>query len=140
MFKNSLGVITCNGADCNHTTDCSFYKEGAEKSAMGSAVCSHYMTRFDYVISMSMQELAEWLLELFDGQAETPWNNWLSEKFCENCPAVERTEYVEAFDREMTNLYAPCEFGGENCPHGVVDLNELTVIKLWLTNFVEVTE
>lgn len=138
MFKNSLGVITCNGEDCAHINDCSFYKEGAEKSAMGSAICPHYITRYDHVTTMSLDELAEWLKELFDGQAETPWDNWINEKFCSDCPAVTKTEWNELFQTEMTQTYAPCEFGDDQCPHNVAGMSEPTIIKLWLMKYMEV--
>ena len=46
------------------------------------------MTNFDFLRSMSIDELAEWLDEhgLFDN---SPWSNWFNDKYCANCESIQ---------------------------------------------------
>ena len=96
------------------------------------------MTNFDFLRSMSVDELAEWLDE--NGQFDnSPWANWFNDKYCSNCESI--TCKVEGANIGVTPLYpeheidcAYCEIH-KNCrffkdQNKVPDVTD--IIKMWL--------
>ena len=101
------------------------------------------MTNFKYIQDMSLEEFAEWLDKygIFDA---SPWAEWFSEKYCDNCEAIkckyEDTEKQLGFTPYRFGDYSGdvecsyCELEGK-CRF-FMDLDEppdnLTTIKMWL--------
>lgn len=64
------------------------------------------MTSFEHLKAMSIEELAEWLDE--NGQQDTaPWQEWFSNKYCNNCESI-KCKYE---DTEKTLGFTPYMFG-----------------------------
>lgn len=99
------------------------------------------MINFEYIKSLSIDELAEWLDK--HGKFDTvPWSEWFSNKYCNNCESI-KCKYTDAeetlgfspysyYNREIECAYCElekkCRFFEEL--DDVPDNKE--VIKLWL--------
>ena len=138
MPDNNFGIIKCNGENCQFYTDCYLCKPDASESLKGHQFCPFYVTNFDKLTTMSKDELAQWFHDEFGDREGNPWDRWVDKTFCNNCEGIrgdpENPEQVDMFGNPM--LFAPCEL--HDCPYNVADLNDLTVIKLWLSNTEEI--
>lgn len=94
------------------------------------------MTNFEKIKSMSIEEFSEWLDKYgsFDG---SPWMDWFSKKYCNNCENI-MVKYPNKSGvrcgKEFPCSY--CELNG-NCRF-FQDLEETPnneeIIKMWLGN------
>ena len=106
------------------------------------------MTNFEHLKARSIEELAEWLDE--NGQQDTaPWQEWFSNKYCNNCESI-KCKYE---DTEKTLGFTPYTFGyyhGDvECAYCEIykkckffeDLEDtpssLEIIKMWLNEEVD---
>ena len=78
------------------------------------------MTNFKYIQSMNVEELAAWLDEngMFDN---SPWQNWFSNRYCENCESIKVTYEdslkklgLEPLFHDCTTECAFCELEDES--------------------------
>lgn len=89
------------------------------------------MTVFEYITSMSVDELAEWLDEhgMFDG---SPWMNWFNKNYCLKCES--ETVRIPNIDGERVEEAGWCELHGK-CKY-FQDMDEIpdnkAIIKMWL--------
>lgn len=92
------------------------------------------MNNFEKVLSMTIDELAHWLVE--NGvQDNGEWDKWFDKTYCENCP-VEHT-YVEYLSRETDVSF--CELN-HYCRFFTSEEDTLDPekrIKLWLQSEVK---
>lgn len=94
------------------------------------------MNNFNYIQSMSLEQLATWLD--INGQCDdSPWLNWFSANYCKKCePVICKYEDVEAklgfesfFGRDCECAYCELE---ERCRYFSTYPTSLEIIKLWL--------
>ena len=84
------------------------------------------MNNFEYIKSLSVDELAEWLDEHgeFDG---APWSIWFDKTYCSKCDPV-MGKYPDS-DREIE--FAWCELN-DKCRFMDFIPDAKEIIKLWL--------
>lgn len=84
------------------------------------------MNNFEYIKSLSIDELAEWLdqHDEFDG---APWYTWFDETYCSKCESV-MCKYPDS-DREIP--FAWCELNDE-CRFMDYVPEGKEIVKLWL--------
>jgi hypothetical protein len=94
------------------------------------------MTKFDEFKSMSIEELVDWLDEHgeYDG---SPWGEWFTNNFCNNCPAIECTyaEYwgkPEASQHKVLCAYCELEDKCKFFPELDHNPDNKEIIKMWL--------
>lgn len=94
------------------------------------------MTNLAKLKSMNSDELVDWLDEHieYDG---SPWGEWFTEKYCNNCPNIECT-YAEYWGKPEESqhkvLCAYCELE-DKCkffPDLDHNLDNKEIIKMWL--------
>ena len=49
------------------------------------------MTNYEYIMSMSVEELASFLNK-HNEVDRTPWDDWFDENYCKNCEVIEGEE------------------------------------------------
>ena len=69
------------------------------------------MTNFKHIQSMNIDEFAEWLDKhgMFDG---SPWNDWFSKRYCENCESI-KCKYADAEEKLGFTPYIFGSYGGD---------------------------
>lgn len=106
------------------------------------------MSNLEHLQSMSIDELAAWL-DKYGSFDDSPWSNWFSKKYCDNCESVkckyEDTENVLGFTPDLFGFYngdcdcAYCEV--EKKCRFFSDLEDtpsnLETIKMWLQEAAE---
>lgn len=69
------------------------------------------------------------LIETYLINNDCPWDNWFSEKYCNDCPAIIKKE--ERFGHETDVLYGYCELN-EECRYFGHMVSEKEMIEMWL--------
>lgn len=104
----------------------------------------YFVTNFNRIQSMNVEELAEWLDKhgQFDG---APWTHWFDDQYCKNCAAIECNYAQAKTDLGITPFYnetiecAYCElideFGKKRCRF-FPELDDIPdnkkIIEMWL--------
>ena len=97
------------------------------------------MTNYNKLISMSIDELAEWLYKhsSFD---DVPWSTWFDYTYCANCEAIKVTKedskellgfqlmYGDGCECSYCEIHNKCKYFPDK--EDVLDNKE--IIKLWL--------
>ncbi len=85
------------------------------------------MNNRDKIKNFSEEEFIDWLVG-FKLVEEAPWLQWLDSNYCKKCDPIQGHIEGSYYD----HLFSPCEFGADECPFGVADLEDRELIKLWL--------
>lgn len=83
------------------------------------------MSPYERIKHMTLDEMAEWFYAKFNNYYEAPWDEYLGEQFCNQCPVV--------YDANG-DAYSYCDFE-KCCPDGqrnVYNIDVIDLIKLWL--------
>lgn len=85
------------------------------------------MTNRDAIKNFSEENFVNWLAS-FNLIEDSPWLQWFDKTYCKRCQRISGRIEGGHYD----HLFAPCEFGVNECPFGVADLEDKELIKLWL--------
>ena len=89
------------------------------------------MTNFEWIKSLSPEQLAEWLENEVTFTDEAPWNKWFNEQYCKKCPPEKgMIDFGHGPEEEE---FAFCELGPDKkCRYfdHILDCEE--ICKLWL--------
>lgn len=147
--KKINNAVTCTSSTtCPHANECIFAaeKNGIEQDLKGTVWCAHFTTRYNKIVDMRAEELAQFLDALFEGRfhntdsAGAPWDTWVEENFCKNCKHV----IVKNDAKEDVELRF-CEAVGENllnrpqCPFSGYERNTYSIMK-WLEEIKPIEE
>ena len=83
------------------------------------------MTNYEHIVSMNIDEMAEYLAEVMQVD-DSPALNWFDQKYCQNCEAVWCHE-----DEWGETLYAYCE-KNDKCRFFPEVPDMIKTMKLWL--------
>lgn len=88
------------------------------------------MNNFEYLNSLTIDELAEWLGKycMFD---DAPWTNWFGNLHCKNCEAIEVT--LQDTGRKTECSYCELEHKCKYFPELGAEPEMKDIIKIWLT-------
>lgn len=85
------------------------------------------MTGYEKIKAMSINEIADFLAEIFKSGDENTITNWFEQNYCDKCPTVKIIKCVDYPSLGNEEWYE-CYFEGK-CPHYKT---EKDMIKLWL--------
>ena len=85
------------------------------------------MTGYEKIKAMTIEEIADFLSEIFYSCNENDITNWFEQNYCDKCPTVKIIKCVDC-PNLVNEEWHECEFEG-NCPHYKTDKD---MIKLWL--------
>lgn len=85
------------------------------------------MTNRDVIKNFSEEDFINWLVN-FNLVEDSPWLQWLDDAYCKRCQRI--SGRIEGSDYD--HFFSPCEFGADECPFKVADLEDRELIKLWL--------
>ena len=87
------------------------------------------MNNFEYLKSLSLDELAAWL-DKYGQFEESAWMTWFGENYCENCEPI-KCQYFDS-DHEFLCSYCELEKHCKFFPELKEAPDNLEIIKLWL--------
>lgn len=99
------------------------------------------MTNFEYIKSLSLEELAEWL-DTHGQFADSPWLDWFDETYCKKCESVElKTEDIADelgfkplwLEKTITCAYCELEHKCRFFPELTQEPDNKEILKLWLS-------
>ena len=88
------------------------------------------MNNFEYLKSLTIDELADWLDKYgqFDG---APWSDWFDETYCRKCEPI-RCIVPEFGDRKVQCCYCELEEKCKHFPEFEYTPGLKEILKLWL--------
>lgn len=87
------------------------------------------MTGYEKIKAMNIEEIADFLSEIFEDFTNNDVTKWFERNYCDKCKPVKIVKCIEC-PSLVGEEWHECEFEG-NCPHYKT---EKDMIKLWLEN------
>lgn len=138
--KTNMAVTCASLNDCPYANECIFAaeKDGVEKDLKGTGWCAHFTNRYNKIVNMEAEELAQFLESLTGGTFnqyapwDAPWDVWVEENFCKNCkPVVVKNEAGEDVEMQFCEAVGEKLLNRTQCPFSGYEGSIYSIVK-WL--------